>query len=269
MQMEKCVSVKLAGHELHSEFLNRQVKLDFYASSKAIGSSPVSILLVNDGQDLRSMDFKSVLESVEMEVELKPLVIIGIHCGPDRIQEYGIVSQPDFKGRGSKAPEYEQFLLNELLPFVYEQYSPHEIMGMHYAGFSLGGLSAFDLAWNHPDIFSSAAVFSGSLWWRSKDQYDKTYNANTDRIIHQVVRNDSKNEGMKFFFQVGELDEVEDRNRNGVIDTIDDTIDLMRELLQKGYQEGKDMHYLQIKDGRHDVATWARAFPEYLKWNFS
>ena len=64
------------------------------------------------------------------------------------------------------------------------------------------------------------------------------------------------------------LDETEDRNKNGVIDSIDDTIDLMRVLLQKGYKEGKDMQYLQLPKGKHDVPTWAKAFPTFLKWGW-
>ena len=70
---------------------------------------------------------------------------------------------------------------------------------------------------------------------------------------------------MKFFFECGEHDEEEDRNHNGVIDSIDDTIDLMRLLLLKGYREGRDFYYLQVPDGRHDVASWSRAFPKFFK----
>jgi enterochelin esterase-like enzyme len=64
------------------------------------------------------------------------------------------------------------------------------------------------------------------------------------------------------------LDELEDRNNNGVIDSIDDTIDLLRELQAKGYREGTDFRYLQLKDGKHDVPTWAKALPEFLKWGW-
>ena len=85
-------------------------------------------------------------------------------------------------------------------------------------------------------------------------------------MMHRQVAQSEKREGMKFFFECGELDESEDRNRNGVIDSIDDTIDLMRLLLTKGYREGKDFHYLQIPEGRHDVTTWGKAFGEFLKW---
>lgn len=61
---------------------------------------------------------------------------------------------------------------------------------------------------------------------------------------------------------------MEDRNKNGVIDSIDDTIDLMRELIILGYREGKNIHYLQMPDGKHDVASWGRAMPEFFKWGW-
>jgi hypothetical protein len=29
------------------------------------------------------------------------------------------------------------------------------------------------------------------------------------------------------------------------------------------------MVYLEFEDGRHDVPTWGRAMPEFLRWGFS
>jgi enterochelin esterase-like enzyme len=200
---------------------------------------------------------------------LKPLLIAGIHCGEDRKNEYGVSTGPDFKGWGSKAPEYEQFVVKELLPFIHTRFHKTSFTEIAFAGFSLGALSALDIAWRHPDIFSKVAVFSGSLWWRSVDKDSKKYDPWLHRMMHKQVLNSEYKPGMKFFFQCGELDESEDRNNNRVIDSIDDTIDLMRLLVRKGYKEGKDIFYLQLRDGRHDVATWARALPAFLKWGYN
>ncbi len=64
------------------------------------------------------------------------------------------------------------------------------------------------------------------------------------------------------------MDETADRNNNGIIDSIDDTISLIDELVKKGYDPNKDIYYMELKDGRHDVATWAKAFPQFLKWGW-
>ena len=53
-----------------------------------------------------------------------------------------------------------------------------------------------------------------------------------------------------------------------MIDSIDDTLDLIKELVDKGYDQKNDIAYLLIEDGKHDVATWALAMPEFLKWGW-
>ena len=72
--------------------------------------------------------------------------------------------------------------------------------------------------------------------------------------------------GMKFFFECGTVDETEDRNENGIIDSIDDTKDLISALTDKGYDPQLDIFYHEIEGGKHDIATWALAFPVFLKW---
>ena len=80
------------------------------------------------------------------------------------MQEYGTAGHPDFNGRGSQAAVYSDFVLQELLPYCQAAYEvsakPKDAV---MAGFSLGGLSAFDLVWHHPEAFSRAGVFSGSF----------------------------------------------------------------------------------------------------------
>jgi hypothetical protein len=89
-----------------------------------------------------------------------------------------------------------------------------------------------------------------------------------DRIMHKLIREGEYAPNLKFFFETGTLDEKMDRNHNGIIDSIDDTLDLIKELEEKGYSTESDIHYLELPDGKHDVATWAKAFPEFLKWGW-
>ena len=49
------------------------------------------------------MDFKEILESWWQKDAVEPLVCLGIHCGEDRMNEYGTVCQADYKGLGCKA----------------------------------------------------------------------------------------------------------------------------------------------------------------------
>ena len=139
---------------------------------------------------------------------------------------------------------------------------------MTRAPFSLGGLSAFDIAWNYPHVFSTAGVFSGSFWWRSKS-YDQGYDDSSDRIMHKLVRATDSKSKQRFWFECGSEDEYADRNNNGVIDSIEDTLDIISELEILGFEKGKDLRYLEIPGGHHNEETWAQAMPDFLRWAFS
>lgn len=269
MEIKNRTGIIVETTELVSEFLERIVRVDFYLPVHTEQPEEMSLLLINDGQDLVTMGFDKFLDELHQQQMIRPLMCAGIHCGEDRKNEYGMVSSVDYRGRGAKSLQYSRFIFEELLPHIYGHYASKSIKEKAFAGFSLGALSALDIVWNHPDVFQKVGVFSGSLWWRRKDRNDKDFNENTDRLMHRQIRNGYFHPGLQFFFQCGELDEREDRNRNGVIDSIDDTIDVMRELLAKGYMEGNDMQYVQLKDGRHDIVTWARALPFFLKWGWS
>jgi enterochelin esterase-like enzyme len=157
--------------------------------------------------------------------------------------------------------------MQELLPFLSESYNVESFAKIGFCGFSLGGLTALNIVWSYPDVFSIAGVFSGSLWWRSKG-LDEGYNEETDRIMHQLVKEGSFHPGQRFYFTTGSLDETADRNNNGIIDSIDDTLALIAALQEKGYTEN-DIRYTNFEDGKHDVATWGRAMPDFLLWAWS
>lgn len=269
MSAEKAANILVREHLISSVYLNRDVLVDFYIPYYSFNNSNLSLLLINDGQDLRTMGFEEILEELYEAGEVEDIFCIGIHCGKDRKNEYGTAKQLDYKGRGARAALYNQFIFEELMPYIRKTLSIYSFREKSFAGFSLGGLCALDIVWNHPVEFCKAGVFSGSLWWRDKDQDDEDFNEDTDRIMHRQVR-EEKNHApwLKFFFEVGTLDEVADRNKNGIIDSIDDTLGIIDELVKKGYNRETDIKFLELKDGRHDVSTWAKALPDFLKWGW-
>jgi enterochelin esterase-like enzyme len=267
MKGEKISSVVINNHTVKSDFLKRDVKVDCYLNNTLSTFDNLNLLLVNDGQDLVTMKFGDILDELYDANEIAPLMVVSMHCSADRRNEYGTAKILDYKGRGAKAALYTQFVFGELLPFIRKKYSITSFKDKSFAGFSLGGLCALDVVWNHPHEFTKTGVFSGSLWWRDKDQADPLFNEETDRIMHRQIKEGSYSPWLKFFFEVGTLDETADRNNNGIIDSIDDTLALVKELENKGYHQ-KDIQFLQIADGRHDVATWAKAFPAFLKWGW-
>jgi enterochelin esterase-like enzyme len=269
MAMTKVPGIITEKEYIQSQFLDREVIVDFYLPVAAQTSQdPISLLLINDGQDMERMNFESILDKLYSANEIEPILFVAIHCGADRKNEYGTQFFPDYKGRGAKAGLYTSFIFGELIPYIRIKYNNATFKEKAFAGFSLGGLSALDIAWNRPGEFSKIGCFSGSLWWRSVDQHNPEYDDDKHRIMHQQIRKGKWAPWLKFFLQCGNMDETKDRNKNGIIDSIDDTLDLIKELVAKGYDREKDIHYLELEDGHHDVFTWGRAMPEFLKWGW-
>jgi enterochelin esterase-like enzyme len=274
MEPAKTGHIVTENIQLDSVHLDRAVQIDLYLAG---GSFPpagtldlreTSLLLINDGQDLGKLGLTEILDDLYGRGLLTPLLCAGIHAGTERTQEYGTVPTPDCQGRGSRAAAYTHCVLDEVIPAIRRRFQDPDFREIAYAGFSLGALSAMDIVWNHPQEFARAGLFSGSFWWRTRDKTDPQYNEWTDRIMQCQVRNGGYYPWLKFFFECGTEDELEDRNGNGIIDSIDDTQDLIKELIAKGYAADRDIRYLEIEGGQHEVATWAQAMPEFLLWGW-
>ena len=252
---------------IYSEYLDREVMLDAYLPKNIHSPAAITLMLINDGQDLEKLRLATMLDDMLEEGTITPILAIGIRCNEDRRLEYGTADILDYNLRGSRARYHRKFILNELIPYVRKNYFFPQVKETVIAGFSLGGLSAMDIAWKHPEIFSKVGAFSPSFWWRTK-ALNNGYIEETDRIMHRLVREGAYAPNLKFFFSTGTLEETMDRNNNGVIDSIDDAVSLIHELEKKGYSKVTDIQYLEVKDGKHDVNTWARAMPDFLKWGW-
>jgi enterochelin esterase-like enzyme len=251
---------------INSETLGREVVCDVLTPDELDATHPLNLLLLNDGQEAESLEIKGTLQNLYNSNSIKPLVIIAIHAGDERLQEYGVAGKPDFKKRGSKAGLYTEFIKDELLSAIAELFPSATFEITAFAGFSLGGLSALDIVWNNPGLFNKVGVFSGSLWWRSKE-LGKGY-TDADRIAHTMINSTQSKPGIKLWLQTGTNDETADRNKNGIIDSIDDTIDLIKDLEAKGYKRPDDIRYVEIVGGSHNTETWAKAMPKFLAWAF-
>jgi enterochelin esterase-like enzyme len=257
---------KIAGFE--SKALGNRRALSIYLPyDYAMADRRYPVLYVNDGQDMPLMKLAQTLETLYAEGQIDPIIVVAIPANADRLQEYGTLAAPNADGYGARAPHYAQFVTDEVIPAINTRYrvltgsENTTIMGM-----SLGGLSAFDLAWHYPEVFGQVGVFSGSFWWRSAHGALEARLAS--RLAHSTVRNSDPRPGLRFWFEAGTRDETSDRDGNGVIDAIQDTTELMDELARKGYVNGGDMVYVEVEGGEHNPRTWGEVLPEFLMWAF-
>ena len=258
----------LSVHELtlFSESLGKKLRADVYLPNGYDMHVPYPSLLINDGQEMGRLDLSGILSELFASGTIPPIAAVAIHADKNRHEEYGTAQYPDYKNRGKRAAAYSRFITLELVPFLKEQYGTFQHPGLSvFAGFSLGGLSALDISWRNPDLFTKVGVFSGSLWWRYKPFNKK--DGNQHRIMHRIIRQGIKREGMQFWFESGTKDESHDRNGSGTIDAVEDTRDLIKELKNIGYSD-KDITFRLVKGGEHNYKTWRKEFPGFLVWAF-
>lgn len=225
------------------------------------------LLLALDGQTMPQWRLAETLDALVGAREIEPVVVVAVPASAARVEEYGTAGQLDFAGRGRDAKGLQELLAGEILPWVRDNFhvaTTADRTGVF--GASLGGLCAFDTAWRRPQLFGLAGIFSGSLWWRADNSDVAAQQAS--RIPHRLVRDSGPRPPLRLWFEAGTRDESADRDGNGVIDAIQDTTELVDELVAKGFVRGRDVVYHEIAGGEHHESTWARALPEFLRWAF-
>ncbi|MCA9974006.1 MAG: esterase family protein [Anaerolineales bacterium] len=225
------------------------------------------VLYVNDGQDAPQLRLRETLARLTARGHIAPLIAVAIPTNENRLQEYGTAVTANAQGLGARAAAYARFVTAELLPAVNSQF--RTAMGAEdtaVLGASLGGLSAFDIAWNHLELFGTVGVFSGSFWWRAGA--DDPHVPPGRLIAHEMVRRGPPRPGLRCWFEAATQDETADRDENGVIDAIQDTLELVDELAAHGCRRGVDVVYHEVRGGRHNYETWSAVLPHFLRWAF-
>lgn len=253
--------------ELYSRHLQRQVKLTIISTPLPDDKTEMNLLILNDGQEAGQFRVRSILDSLYRKKLIKPLLIVCVHSG-DRMKEYGVSDKADYLGRGDKADKYDAFINNELYPYAKKNATVRKFKTVAIAGCSLGGLSAFDIAWNRADKINKVGVFSGAFWWRDKDDKDADYSDEKNRIILNKIRSSRKKPGLQYFFYAGEKEETGDRDGDGITDVVDDTKDLISLIKSKNISLPDDIRYIQGADGQHDYGAWSKQLPLFLVWAF-
>ena len=244
------------------------------------------VLYLNDGQDAAAVQLEPTLATLYAGGAIEKIIVVAIDMLPDRMGTYGlsdrvgrrsITGDSRFDPIGSRAYGYSEWVAGDLVPYIDTHYRTRrtpEARGV--LGWSLGGLNAFNLGWEYPDVFARVGAFSPSFWL-SSDRADAASVQRT-RLAQGRVEAGPKRAGSRFWFAVGAAEETDDRDGDGVIDAVDDTLDLARGLARLGYSANLDdalrpsreaeVVFELLPEGQHNQATWARTLPLFLRWAY-
>jgi len=250
------------------------------------------VLYANDGQDMPAVGLQSTLAALYREHAIQPLIVVAIDMLHDRASGYGlsdwrrgqsVVGGSVIGPIGLKAADYSSWVADTLVPYVDAHYRTRtEVRSRAVMGWSLGALNAFNLGWEYPQVFGTVGAMSPSFWLAA-DRGDAAA-VQRSRLAQAMVDRGPKRVGLKWWFAAGTAEETNDRDRDGVIDVVDDLHDLVNGyrgdgvqlggLRQLGYRIGggdrrdSDVSVFLLPGGHHQQASWAKMLPVFLRWSF-
>jgi len=131
-------------------------------------------LYVNDGQDMDAVHLRGTLAQLHGERIIRPVIVVAIDMLHDRMGTYGLSDRAAgrslpgdsrFGMVGARAHDYSEWVARTLVPYIDAHYrtetKPH---ARAVLGWSLGGLNAFNLGWQYPEVFGRVGAFSPSFW---------------------------------------------------------------------------------------------------------
>jgi len=225
------------------------------------GGRHYPILYLNDGQNL--FERATAFAGVEWEVDetadrlireqvIPPMIIAGIdNATNDRIKEflpYRSFSPPVFRPQGKRYPD---FLMNEVLPFLYQRYRiarGPENTGL--GGSSLGALISLYTAIDRPGIFGKLLLESPSLFISGRRllKYSRYFRQWPKKICLGIGTRES-----------GRPDKDQQ--------VVEDVLELERIMRRAGLDQRRLL--VKIAEGAsHNEGEWARRFPDALAFLF-
>lgn len=160
---------KITKHTWNSEIFPGTVR-DYwvYVPAQYDGKTPACVMVFQDGgnyvDEKKTFRVPIVLDNLIHKKELP--VMIGIFINPGAIP-----TDPGTKPKSNRSFEYDtlsdqyaRFLEKEILPAVSKQHSLRsDAAGRGIGGISSGGICAFTVAWQRPDLFSKVLSHVGSF----------------------------------------------------------------------------------------------------------
>lgn len=176
---------------------------------------------------------------------IPPLVLVGVYnTGEHRIDEYTPTRDPVRK-HGGHVDAYAHMLVDELLPWLVNNHrtlpGPRNTA---LGGSSLGGLATLAIGLRRPDVFGALAALSPSVWWDRK------------WMIRMVNRMPTRTH-QRLWIDMGT------KEGPGMLQVVREFRDA---LIEKGWREGVDLGYCEVKRAEHTERAWGRRIARVLEF---
>ncbi|MEO0258965.1 MAG: alpha/beta hydrolase-fold protein [candidate division WOR-3 bacterium] len=211
------------------------------------------VLYMHDGQNLFD-DFESfagewhvdeILEQMHAEKGFS-LIVVGIENAREyRIEEYTPFYNTNFS-RGGEAEYYLKFIVDELKPYIDENFRtiPEEAAIL---GSSLGGLVSIYAGYKYPEVFKFVGSMSGAFW----------YNPEIIQFLSYCKKHPDK-VYLDWGTKEGERPEFYVLHNKNVL-----------QIIRKIGPKGKNLLWFEDPDGIHHESAWSKRLRHALDFLFS
>lgn len=247
-------AVKEQSDKVYSRHLQKHINLTIISTRVPDEKSDMNLLLFNNGDDLETMNAKKIIDSLSDKKLIQPLVLVGIHANEK--EDYGL---SDLAGsvspRGTKAHKYNSFVTDELYPFIKKKTVIRKFRSIAICGNSLGGLSAFDIAWQNADKIDKVGIFSGDF------DYAGTHSVEGDPYNNALesIRSSRKRPKLQYWLYVA------DNKDSSIINSSSAFVDILK---KKNAGTDANIQFITDKNGNNDLSSWRHHFAEFLLWAF-
>jgi len=221
-----------------------------YVPEQYDGKAPASVMVFQDGggyvSDKGQHRVPTVFDNLIHKKEMP--VTIGIFLQPGNIP----AADKDQKPRSNRSFEYDtlsdqyaRFLEKEILPEVAKKYTLREdAAGRAICGISSGGICAFTVAWERPDLFSKVLSHVGSFT-----------NIRGGDVYPGMIRKTEK-KPIRVFLQDG----------SGDLDNLHGSWPLANQQMAAALKFAKYDYKFEYGDGGHNGKHGGAILPDSLRW---
>jgi enterochelin esterase-like enzyme len=232
--------------------------LRIYVPSAIRAADAVGVVVMLDGQNCfarsRAGDFGTwaaddALDALVAAGDAPPLLAVAVdHRGGDRIGD--CAPWPDRRvAAPARGERFADFLVGDLFAWMGAHLPARALEWRALCGSSLGGLAALFVAWRTPPAYGAVAALSPTVMW-ADGELARRWSRRADAPPRMYV-----DAGERERFDAGGFE----------LDYGGSVRDFGAHLRRVGH--GPDELRVELDPrGAHDEASWARRFPDALRW---
>lgn len=205
-------------------------------------------------EQVRSMmsqtGYKAIIVGIENLFARDNELVPDIGSTPKDVEIFGESEYDSMDGS-----QLAQFIAETLAPYIQENYNVYtDALHTSISGNSLGGLEAFYITMEYPEMFGTVGAISPSFW-----EYD-------DAAWRKYLSNKTFDDQSPFVYLYtgpGVPEGTEPGPDNLPKDTDPDVTNMYRRLKELGYPADKIVLHFN-EEGEHNGLYWRAVFPEFL-----